>query len=388
MSRSLLFPFDAIRPSQILAQYSEWLYFALILVFFISVAGITLRKQFSRPYAKPLIIAVGLILTVSVFMVRDQVAIIFSGFGVLGSLLLVIVVATIPFGLCVGFGMQKTKAFYLTFILMYLLSWVKYPQFYDGLTENGLGFVSFGLLIFFIYAVVQVVKFGKPSRITPKDFGKMNPFAPGIDSEINLQNREEDVLHKESRLTKLEAENIEQMAEALAGIQQAIEKSQGDLVKPERQKVAMFLREITEKEEVFKKGLVNLRKLSQEIACMDIDEFRKLEERLSKAKGKEKHIIQVEIQQEKEKVGVEKQIAGYENRMNQVLVSFNESISQAFERISNAFNALEAKPYLAQARSILKDASNIIREMGELEKKLLRLIKEEKRLLKHEKQDS
>jgi len=53
MPSSLFSPFDAIQPSQILSQYSEWIYFTLILVFFISISGIALRKHFDKPYVKP-----------------------------------------------------------------------------------------------------------------------------------------------------------------------------------------------------------------------------------------------------------------------------------------------------------------------------------------------
>jgi Na+/H+ antiporter NhaA len=63
MPSSLLFPLDQIKPSQVLAQYPEWIYFTLVLVFFVSLSGIALRKHFDKPYVKPLIISVGLMLT-------------------------------------------------------------------------------------------------------------------------------------------------------------------------------------------------------------------------------------------------------------------------------------------------------------------------------------
>jgi len=56
MPSSLFLPLDRFKPSEILSQYSEWVYFTFILVFFVSVAGITLRKHFDKPYVKPLII--------------------------------------------------------------------------------------------------------------------------------------------------------------------------------------------------------------------------------------------------------------------------------------------------------------------------------------------
>ena len=133
MPSSLLLPFDQIKPTEILSQYSEWIYFTLILVFFISVAGITLRKHFDRPYVKPLIIAVGLMLTVGVFRFRDSVVSIFEGWGIIGTVLLVIMAATIPYGLCRGFGLSGGKAFFLSYLLLYILFWLQFPDIFISL---------------------------------------------------------------------------------------------------------------------------------------------------------------------------------------------------------------------------------------------------------------
>ena len=118
MGSSLFFPLDNIQPSQILSQYSEWIYFTLVLVFFISISGITLRRHFDKPYAKPLIISVGLMLTFGVFKFKQQLTAVFEGWGILGTLLLIFMAATIPYGLCRGFGMPANKAFYLSYILV------------------------------------------------------------------------------------------------------------------------------------------------------------------------------------------------------------------------------------------------------------------------------
>ena len=131
MAEAILYPLDRILPSQLLSQFSEWIYFSLILVFFISVAGVTLRKHFDRPYVKPLIISVGLMLTVGVFMFKNQLVMIFEGWGILGLILLVLLVATIPFGLCRGYGMPAKKAVYLTYILIYIVAWFKFPVFFQ-----------------------------------------------------------------------------------------------------------------------------------------------------------------------------------------------------------------------------------------------------------------
>ena len=153
MSVAMFAPLNNIRPSDFLNQYSEWIYFTLILVFFISIAGLTLRKHFEKPYVKPLIITVGLMMTVGVFMMREKLVLIFQGWGILGTILLVFVAATIPYGLCRGFGMPANRAFYVVYILFYILSWVKFPEVYYYLGDHNMGLVNLAHLILFFIAV-------------------------------------------------------------------------------------------------------------------------------------------------------------------------------------------------------------------------------------------
>ena len=102
-------PLDLIKPQDILTQYSDWIYFALVLFFFISLAGIAFRRYFDSPFARPLIVVVGILLTVVVFKNRQSLTLIFDGWGPIGSILLVCVVAVIPFGLARRFGLPAGK---------------------------------------------------------------------------------------------------------------------------------------------------------------------------------------------------------------------------------------------------------------------------------------
>ena len=174
MPSSLLFPLDQLKPTQFLSEYSEWIYFTLVLVFFISVAGITLRRHFEMPYIKPLIISVGLMLTVGVFMFKNQLVMIFEGWGILGLVLLVLLVATIPFGLCRGYGMPAKKALYVTYILIYIVAWFKFPVFFFSLAEHNLGLVNLGLLILFFISVFKMLPLDKTKRNLAKDI--VNPL--------------------------------------------------------------------------------------------------------------------------------------------------------------------------------------------------------------------
>jgi hypothetical protein len=388
MSKVRLFPFDTVQPTEILSDYSEWVYFTLVLVFFISVAGITLRRHFSKPYVKPLIVSVGLMLTVGVFKTKRWLVSIFEGWGILGSVLLVIMAATIPYGLCRGFGMRAGKAFYLTYILFYILSWVKLPEIYHTLADQNLGLVNLALLILFFVAVFKTVKFGKSAPFSASDMAaSASPFEHEIDREADIQGKERKLMKKGAlKTTKLEIKTIDDIAEALAEIRTIVEQHRNNIPRKERERIALMLKDISKKEDIFIQGLHNLQKTFQRLGKVDEQQLRDLRERLSKVSGKEKEIVSAEITREEEKLTIEHATVELEQRLKQGVSSFNKSVGVAMDYIKAGAYPYDAKPYLGQAESILKDISKVLKEMKAFEKKLLGLTKAEKKLLKEERE--
>jgi hypothetical protein len=210
MPSSLLFPFDQFQPSEFLHQYSEWIYFTLVLVFFISISGVALRKHFDKPYVKPLIVSVGLMLTVGVYMYKNYLITIFEGWGLLGTLMLVITAGAIPYGLSRGFGLPAGKAFFLSYILIYILSWVKFPEFYETLGENNLGLINLGLLILFIVAIFKLVKIGKLGISKKTDLSQNSPYTSEVSREIGMEDDEKGLIKgRAEKMSKLEIHSVE-----------------------------------------------------------------------------------------------------------------------------------------------------------------------------------
>jgi hypothetical protein len=389
MPSSLLFPLDSIQPSQILSQYSEWIYFGLVLVFFISISGITLRRHFDKPYVKPLIISVGLMLTVGGFMFREQVEVIFQGWGVLGSVLLALVAATIPYGLCRGFGMSKSKAFYLTYILFYLLCWIKFPQLYYSLGDQNLGILNLVLLIIFFIAIIKMVRRRKYLADEATDLKGPSPDTPEIDREIATQNKEKRVLKRQARKsTAIELLTIADIADALAEIQHTVETHKNNLPGEERQRIALLLRTMSKKEDAFKENVSNLQRIFRSIDILDEKQLKDLKERLVKASGSEKRTLQAEVAREEEKVRIEQQALALQNKLGDYLNYFNKLLGQALEPIRAGAYIYDAMPYLSKARVVLKDISDILKKAKALEKRLVKLTKLEKNLLREEKEEA
>lgn len=386
MASSLLFPLDQIKPTEFLSQYSEWIYFTLMLVFFISVAGITLRKHFDKQYVKPLIISVGLMLTVGIFKFKHALIKIFEGWGILGTVLLGIVAATIPYGLSRGFGLSGTKSFYLTYILFYILSWAQLPEIYYFLGDNNLGIINLGLLILFFVAIFKVVKFGSPLLSSNTKLKGRSAFEPEIDQEIDSQGNEQKLVKKNAeKMTQIEIRTIDDIAKSLAEIQRIIDSHRNNLPTEERERITRILKEISKREEIFKKSVQKLRKTFKRVGSVDVTQLKEKKERLEKVDGKERQIIKSEITADEKKLILEKEILEFEEKIDQYMSSFNNYVIQAVEHIRTSPYPYDAKPYLEKARGTIKEMSVMLKDIKALEDKLVELIRAEKGFLKKEK---
>lgn len=385
MPFTILFPLNEIQPGQLLNDYSEWIYFTLIMIFFISVSGITLRRHFDKPYVKPLIISTGLIMTVGVFMMKQQLTIIIQGWGIIGSLLLVFMAATIPFGLCRGFGMSSHKAFYLTYILIYILSWVKYPDLYYILADHNLGLVNLGLLILFLVAIYKTAKIKGLGMDLSTEMKTQSPLKNEIDHELQVQDDEIRAIKKKGeKVIKFETKTVRDIEEALAKIHQIIETNRNNLPTEARKAIAENLAKITKAENVFMKGLWRLKKTFKSINIMDEKQFNEMQERLNKVSGKEKRILETEIKLEEEKIKIEHSVLECEKNLEKWLNYFNNFLHLAIKAMQESAYPYDAMPYLTKARVVLKDILSLLQKIKALEDKLLQLTKGEKKLLKKE----
>lgn len=385
MLASVLFPFDAVQPSEILSQYSDWIYFTVVFIFFVSITGITLKKHFSKSYLKPLIFSVALLFTIGVFKYKESLKSIFEGWGILGALLLVFITAIIPYGLCRGFGMPAKKAFYLTYILFYVLSWVKFPELYHGLANRNLGLVNLALLILCFFSAYKIIRFGKSPRQMAKDLTDINPFKTDIEHEIDNQNKEKRAIkHQAKKITAIEIHSIEDIASELAEIQKIVEAVKNSISSEERQRIAQMLREISSRENIFKKATPELMRIFRRLVVMDLRELQDLKQRFERVSGKEKHVLKKEMDREKEKIRIEKVINDFQEKIDQYLYSFNESLGSAMEKIEGTGYPYDSLPHIVRARLTLKDLSTMLDKMKALENRLIHLIHSEKKLLRKE----
>jgi hypothetical protein len=386
MCVSILLPFEVIQPSEILSEHTEWVYFFLVLIFFVSIAGVTLRRHFSKPYVKPLVISVGLMLTVGVFQMRDLLVAIFEGWGAFGSILLLIMAAFMPYGLCRGLGMQPRRAAYITYILLYILSWVRFPQIYHALANKNLGLLNLALLILFFVAVYKTVRLPKSVKDLASGVETANSrFVPEIERGIDAQGKEQRLIKKGGlKNTKVEIKTIDDIEKALSEIQNIVQQHQNNIPREERERMALILREMAKKEDIFVGSVRHVQELIRRSGTLDEAQIKALRDRVTKVSGNEQEMINAEIAREEEKLRIESAVLELGQRLEQDMGSFNGLVRQAMECVRAAAYPYDAKPYLSNAESVLRTISRILKEVKKLERKLVRLTKAEKRLLKEE----
>ena len=290
--------------------------------------------------------------------------------------------ATVPYGLCRGFGMAGGKAFHLTYILFYILSWAKFPEVYYYLGERNLGLVNLGLLILFFVSLYKIFRFRKPRGLTVRSI--TNPFRTKVEHEIDVEDREKKMVFKEAgKSTDLQLHTVDDIASELGEIQKTVEKNRDSLPREARETIIRTLKTISNKEALFKKELAQLEEVFKRLEILDMNQLKELKERLAKLSGKDRHVLESEISREEEKIHIEQTVMGAQSRLEQLLQSFNRFLEAAMEKMQGGYPH-ESTPYLAKARVLLRDLSGMIQDVRGLEKKITDLIKTEKGLLKLE----
>ena len=229
----------------------------------------------------------------------------------------------------------------------------------------------------------------RTKRNLAKDLVHSSPFKPEIEQDMQIRNKEKKLVKdKATKITKFERRTIGAMAEMLAEIQRVVESNKNNLPRPEREKIASMLQKMSNSENIFKKDLLNLQKIFQQINTADVKQIENLKERLKKTSEKEKAILKVELEKEEEKLKIEKTILDLEERLNHYIDSFNKFLRMAVDRVGKPEYLFEVKDDLARARVVLRDITDMLKITKTLEKKLVDLTKTEQKLLKKEKESA
>jgi len=379
-------PLDHMNPSQILRDYDEWVYFTLVLVFFISVSGLVLRRHFDKSYVKPLVVSVGLMLTVGLFRFKETMVVLFEGWGIVGTVLMVMVVAVIPYGLTRTFGMPAGRTFYLTYVFFYILSWVKFSAVYTYLGERNLGLVNLALLVFFFYALYKTLFFKKGGVDLNKGGERAGIFEKTIDNEIRSEERERQWLGQNAeKISEMEIGTILQIQKAIEEIEQIIGRHLNNLSDKDRRQISDLLNKIVQSEGVINKGVRDLEEIVTKAKILDNNQMQEMRSRYEKASGKKKKLLKIEIEEEERKREIEKRIGALINRFLQQTGLFHAELEVSIGHMRNSAYPLDALSNLTKAREALREMVRIQKRMEKRQADLINISKIESKVLKKEK---
>jgi len=197
-------------------------------------------------------------------------------------------------------------------------------------------------------AIFKVVKFGKLPLLALGRFENSSPVRPEIEQEIEVEDDENRLVkRKAEKTTKVEIRSVEDIAEALAEIQQIVTTRRNALTQEERQRIAAILQDISKQEDIFKNSLNTLQKLFLRIDAVDAKQIRELRERMGRVDEKERQMVKKEIVEGEVKLKIEKAILEFERKLGNYLNSFNQSILEAVEHIRGSMYPYDANAPLS-----------------------------------------
>ena len=394
MASAIFFPLDLISPGQLISEYSEWIYFALIMIFFMAVAGIALRRHFQHPYVKPLIVAIGLLMAVAVFQKRQYLSLILESWGTIGSLLLFGIAAVIPFGLAKGLGMPAGRAGWLSYLLLYLLAWAHLPDFFNELANRGLGIINLVLLVLFLVAIWRGlrVRLARPKWMTGAQNGSLDDWgkrdsedAAEIDHELKVDQAEAKVLKNEALpMTKKELKSCENVETALKAVQKTISSAKGSLSRAEKEKIVVLLRKTAGIRQFIQVVASRHKAIFQRINVLDEKQIGEMRDRYKNAKGEKQKLIKEELAQENEKLVLRQTVGKLASRVMVSLKAFDGYLNRAVGILRSSSDPMESLPVIDQARRAVKNIKTLTMAMSDIEKRMVWILRHEKKLIKRE----
>ena len=388
-----MIPFGNIAPGEIISQHSDWLYFGLVMVFFISMAGVALRKHFDRPYVKPLIVTVGLILTITVFNNRQVLAAVVNGWGTLGSIMLIAMVVIIPFGLAKGFGLKSGRAFWIAYLIGYSIAWANYPQFFEVMGRRGLGLINFILFVLFLVSLWGALRFRLKQKWAPEADYRNNihgtrmpsPDNEESDHNLNTNKMEERAVSRDLLPANMkEFKTIDQIANLLRNIEKIVREHGQSLTGEDRRQIANQLQKAMGQERLFRQKLYRAKNQMDKMRFIGAKELNQLKVRAQNADGPTRKLLLMELARNTEKLHLEQAIKKADAQLSQGIQSFEKELRFAMQGLQANANTRLINANLQKASEAFKANQETILTIENIQKRLLRVIREEHQLIKVE----
>jgi hypothetical protein len=364
----------------------------MIMVFFISVAGLALRRHFGQPYVKPMIVAVGLILSITVFKNRKVFTMLVNGWGALGSIMLIAMVIMIPFGLARGLGLKPSRAFWISYAIAYAIAWANYAQFFDGMAHRGLGLINTVLFILFLVSLWGSLRFRFQKKggleADTQSVNEVNSLSFGNEkAEYNFNpNKSEDraISKKLLPAVRNEFQSIEQLARTLRNIEEIVRDHGRALTNDDRRQIADQLQNALGQEHLFMQSLVLVKQHIGKMQILDAREFNRLKVRAQNTQGPKRKVLLMELARNKEKMYLDEAIKKSDSQLAQRMAAFDRDLKSVIQGLQVNTNPYMILANIQRANSFLKNMQDDVLHLKAIENRLLRVVHEEQQLIKVE----
>jgi hypothetical protein len=380
----------------IIDKYSDWILFTILLMFFVSIVKLALRKRFeeSRSF-RVLTGSLGFLLAFSMYysIHKGWLHLNILGFGIFGAFLMIIMVFIIVYGLLRSYGTHKSRSLALGFSLSYISAWYIFPNHADLIADFFPPLNGLLLILFFIsiYKVVMSFFQGRSLVSTAKDLKARFNTADDAEVEREVSDNKNEIRHLKRdtiKLTKTEINTIDDIEHHLKQMFELVKEKGNKVDQQEIAELTHILRAITRKEEVLKSGLHTITKHINAYKAIHKRSLPELQQRLNRTSDKRiRKTIEEEILYQRRMLEVLDFMSRYEHKIVEFTQSFNRLLFTALEKLK-AQRSSDSLPYLKKAHDDLKDMKHIYEKQKAFEKYLIKLDKKTIRDLKKEKNKS
>lgn len=380
----LLSPFEFLDVPSLYDRYSSAIDFTIAFLLFLGVAKVTLGKRFEGRGGKLITVSVALALSIGFSLMERQMNFSLRSSGPLGGFILIFLVSIVLFSLFRTTGMSHTSSFCLAYIVVYISLRLISPTIFDWIAGKA-PFINGILGLAFIVSGIKLILslFHRRSlENLPTKLRVGNPLQSEVEHELEEEEIEKKLVKTKMRkLTKKDLKKSEQILGYLKHILQVIgdygNTTQG------RERISKELKKISEAEHYILGKLDFLEKLNSKIERHDSVRLRELENKYNAASGKEKDLLNKEIDIEYKKIKTEEQIGNLKEKILKLTQGFNTTVKAAMNSLSHNYPQ-DAQKFLEQTIKFELAINQSFSDINKLEKFLRKLIGKEEKILKHQ----
>ena len=379
---ALFKPLEYIDISGLYDRYAVFIDLAIYLLIFVGLAQLTLGQRFSGHGGKAVTIGIGLTLALSLAIAEKFLGFSIRSFGPIAAGIFLAVLGMMIYRLIKHFGAGFAVSGSLAYIIVLLSVIAAVPGFFSWIND-AMPIINLGLLAGFFIACYNIIAHLLHHKSISERFGrKLKEVAKNSNDITSSLNRSEKFQKDEIKpITQRAFKSSNQILNELLEILKSIERYAQipEARKVIKEQIDRILPEQIELMEQLKK----LQILHKRVLSFDLSLYSNQSQmRLRELSDTGKAMIKQESINLYTKLGVEKQLQEFEQRIQSYQASIKSCLQQASVYLMSG-DIIRTKEFIQKAISLEKGTSSIIEKLAVLEKQILEHTKKEIALERH-----